>query len=478
MNISAETKKFLAENNLINPVSKNQRALDYFVKFAPSSLILSIKALVSKGNTKRVLESQEFLLRANKSLSKGNFRQCKKYLRVAVALVGGVLTSRSRKFFYYEVLKAIRQPEEHLRISINLTNELRCLATKKKLSPETWYHLSKYFNFLGFTVAGFQSREFSILSWQQQDSDNLINSHNVELILSSYLEVMNIEKAQNLLKFHVQKISPQRVPHFQFYFNLISGADTNSFAKRLDSPTTVLRDLIYKKDVALIGPGVPSGEFGREIDSADVVIRVKFAGFNFLPPENLHGSRCDIASFNNLSSFSLLANDGLEIEMLRGLKAVLTCKRFLSTTIQGVPVVFIDSLRSAYPNGGLTAGITTLVNLVKLKPGRLKLFGFDFYTEEQVYDGKLSGFYEKESWIIGWPPHFGSTDPNYFINRVKGQFWEDQISNFALAKNFYKSGVFEIDEVGHKVLSMSREEYASKIEHILRQSLCGGAPLI
>lgn len=475
--IPAKTKKFLLENNLINPSST--KFFDYFVSVAPSSLILLVKALTSRNNYTRLIESENFLLRASKALGQADYRRFRKFLRVAIALVGKELPKDFRTFVYAEFLKVVCKPEEHKAISIKIINKICKLEPEdKQISPDTWYYLSKSLNMLGFTVAGFYARERSLTSRQTEVSDDFSDSRSIELRLASHLEVKNeIESAQIIKKF-AEKIHPLRRYHFQFYLNLISGADIDSLSCNRDVAVSKLHNLISGKNVVLIGPGAPCGDFGHEIDSSDVVVRVKYAGTDFLPSGKLHGSRCDIASFNNLSSFLLLIDDGVEVEILKGLKAVLTCKRSTAETIQGVPVVYIDGLRSAYPNGGLTAGITTLVNLVRCSPARLKLFGFDFYTEEQVYDSTLSDFYQSDSWVIGWPPYLGNDNVNSFANRSSSHFREDQICNFALAQNLYNFGAFEIDDRGSMILSMSRERYAERIEYILSNILERNAPLI
>lgn len=479
MDSSEKLKKFLVENNLINPSpNRVQKIFDCLARVLPSFFILLAKALTSRNNYKRLTESHEFLLRANKSLGKAEYRQCKKFLKVAISLVGRELPREFRRYVFLEFLRIIRDPKKHLVVSIDLINKIRNLKSQgSKISPDTWYFLSKYLNFLGFTVAGFHARDTSIALRQRRIVDGFSESRSIELAVASCLELNDILQAEKILRLHAQKIRPDRIRDFYLHLSLVSSAQDKKSLQNFYPLNPNLYDLINEKSVALIGPGVPSGEYGYEIDSADVVVRVKFAGSNYLPPANMHGSRCDVASFNNLSSFSLLSDGGVEVGILKGLKAVLSCKRSTLKSIQGVPVVFIDGLRSAYPSGGLTAGITTLVNLVMLNPSRLKVYGFDFYTETRVYNSSLTTFYQNDSWMIGWPP-FGGDDLNSFANRVKGHFWEDQICNFALAQNLYNSGTFEIDDHGSGILALSREEYSKRIEELLRNALIKSQPLI
>jgi hypothetical protein len=224
------------------------------------------------------------------------------------------------------------------------------------------------------------------------------------------------------------------------------------------------------KTVALIGTGVPLGDYGDEIDSCDLVVRVKYPGRKYLLGAGQHGRRCDIAYFTSLRPIKALFEIGESFDALDGLKFLLIAQNTNQREFNGIPILYLANLRSVFPNGDLTSGLITLANLLRFQPSSIKLYGFDFYAMPKLYNIGMINFYRHEGWKIGDPSLISGADENSFAQRVQGHFWHDQIANFSFARNLFNAGIIESEPVSARILSLTPKEYASRIEILLLES--------
>ena len=474
--VSPETRKFLISNIVINhPPQRFSKAFDSIAKWAPFRVILFLKKMTSADSYMSVIESKQFLIRANTAFSADRKRRTKKFLKVALELLGRDLPSGFKRSVLKKFFSVIRDPNLHKETSIALIEATEVMASETQLvSPDTWFFLSKFLNWFGFLKAGCIARENSALLWRAVKLDDLSSVRSVETSCAAHLESGDLLSAENLLLEFKHKISAHRLPHFQFYIDSLHGSyvfsDSRTNGQFVESEQKLI-ELVRGRQVVLVGTGSPMGNYGNEIDEADTVVRVKFSGTDHLPSGKFHGTRCDIALYPNLLPMKMILRDGVDLEFLRDLKLVLTFTKFDSPTIQKVPVMFVDGLRSAYPYGDLTSGIMCLVNLLRYQPSSLKLFGFDFYAGQVLYDSNLINFYKDQGWTMGDPTWRTGDRSSTFFDQVQGHFWHDQISNFSLARNLYKAGKFTVEPFGASILELTPIEYADRIEQILGKLL-------
>lgn len=476
--VSPETKKFLLSNVVINhPPHRLSVGFDLIAKWAPFRVILFLKKITSADSYTSVIESQRFLIRANVAFSASQKRRTKKFLKVALELLGRDIPVGFKRFVLKKFFSVIRDPNLHKDVSIALIEATEVMASEALLiSPDTWFYLSKFLNSFGFLKAGFIAREKSARLRRAEKLDDLSSVRSVETSCAAHLESADLHSAENLLLKFKQKISAHRRPHFQFYIDSLHGSyvfsDTRTNDPIVESEQKFI-ELVRGRQVVLVGAGSPMGNYGDEIDGADTVVRVKFTGFDHQPSGKFHGTRCDIAQYNNLLPMRMINRDGVKVKFLQDLKLVMTLTKSDSSTIQNVPVMFVEGLRAAYPYGDLTSGMMCLVNLLRYQPSSLKLFGFDFYAGQVIYDSNLINFYKDEGWTMGDPVMQTGDRSLTFFERVQGHFWHDGICNFALAQNLYKAGKFSIEPFGASILELTPTEYSDRIEQILRKALLG-----
>jgi hypothetical protein len=298
----------------------------------------------------------------------------------------------------------------------------------------------------------------------------------IEAVCAALFESLDFSKGKVILNEFGQRFRPDKYSHFHTHLKLVTG---KSFSNAVEIDESIidselgLQSLIYGKRVSLVGPGSPVGDFGQEIDQADIVFRIKHPGKKFLSENQYHGIRCDIAQYTNLVAMELILNDGLQLDYFDGLKAVVVLNKTDLKSIEGVPVYYFDNLNSVYRTGDLTTGLRCLVNLLKLEPAFIKLFGFDFYAGVDMYDVNRVSFYREFGWTMGNTNWLFDDRSKSFSDRVRCFLLHDQISNFYLARNLYLAGRFEIEPFGEEILGLTPGEYSERVESVLRQTLRG-----
>jgi hypothetical protein len=338
---------------------------------------------------------------------------------------------------------------------------------------DTYYYLSKFLNWFGFLTAGILVRDRSLLICQMRTLCSRSSERHVELTCGAQIERGDLDKAEKVFRMHTQKFRVGRLPHFQFHLNLLRSEKTQfvkSDIEEFHEAEVRMFEIMEGKSVALIGTGTALGDYGEEIDSYDFVVRVKYPGREYMPPKSQHGERCDIAYFTSLTPLKMLFDNGEEFDALDRLKFLLIAQNTKQHKFREIPILFLSNLRSVFPNGDLTSGLLCLANLLRFQPSSVKLFGFDFYSTAKLYNSKMIQFYRREGWKIGDPTLMSGDDSNSFTERVQGHFWHDQIANFSFARNLFKAGIIKSEPVSAKILELTPQEYASRIERLLRAS--------
>jgi len=239
---------------------------------------------------------------------------------------------------------------------------------------------------------------------------------------------------------------------------LLSGNDSD---KRDD-----LANLVAAKNIALVAPGENQGEYGKEIDKSDVVVRLKFAGKKYLPAQKFFGSRCEVSQYNTLKTFEKLHKSNELPAFFDDLKLIL-----LSTPgpkiLGSTPCMHLDIVPPLYRTTS-TSGLRPLFALIRSKPKSLKLFGFDFYTSRSQYNSSMLQFYvSPESQILDDSFLLGK-DLLMSLSEIARSFrGHDPVSNFCFAQNLYQAGLFEIEPVGKSILELTPYQYVERLEKML-----------
>jgi len=136
------------------------------------------------------------------------------------------------------------------------------------------------------------------------------------------------------------------------------------------SRSEVLVRRVKGKRIAVVGGGVPEGDFSNSIDSCDLVVRLKYLGDSSLPSTRATGSRCDITAVN--------AIDGEVTSLLESRSDMLVIHRDRSKRDR---FCYIDSPVRAFTSAS-SLGPKVLGELLAAGAGSVELYGFDLYTNK------------------------------------------------------------------------------------------------
>jgi len=464
-------QKKLSKSVLIElPRGYRIKFVDQFVKILPFALIVLLKKLISNSEISFTVESVSFMTRANRSARVGQIHSAKKFSKVALFLLGKEIEASNRKKILEEIYNFLENRDNHEKCSDELFNVTKCLVNSSELSSQTWYFLSKLMNMFGFLRAGFICRNASISRRLELSNGRIESNKEVEVTYRAFLEQNKLEQARLFLKKEGYRTRGNYQEIALLYLSMIEDPNDktllNSNPLRIDEN---FFNLVNRKTVALVGTGELDHDYGKEIDSAEVVIRLKFTGRNLLS-EIREGGRCDVAQYNNLiaqrkvlaetGSFSEVAGLAHIIDMAPGPNQ--------RQDFAGIRVSNCPHYRLAYPEDDLTSGIRALIHISFSGPKSLKLFGFNFFSEAREYSRTMTNYYESMGWRIGDPTRLAGDISANFFSRTEGHFIHDQLSSFCLAQNLYLAGCFSMDRKGTEILSLKPFEYVERVERLLR----------
>jgi len=437
-------------------------------------VVILVKFATVRNKYLRTIQSQIFLIRANSALEDNKNRSVLKNLKVALELLREDLSPLYRKNLISCCQLVLAQRSQHENVSAELIELTKAeINSGNETNLDAYYYLSKFLNSIGFLDAGFLARDKSVSLCQLMTLDHGSSGRQIELSFAACLERGDLDRADFILQRFGLRIQNSRLNHFKFYLNLLCAEKTqfvNSGVKDFFESEIRMSELMRGKSVALVGTGSPLGDYGKEIDSYDLVVRVKYPGQKSLPPAEQHGRRCDIAYYTSILPFQILSESGTDLSFLNDLSFLMVAQVVDAKKFRGLPILYLSNIRSVFPNGDLTSGMITLANLLRFHPSSLKLFGFDFYAMPRLYNSEMVEFYRKKGWTIGDPTLMGNVDQDSFAQRVQGHFWHDQIANFSFARNLIRAGAIKSEPVSAEILSLTPKRYASRLEILLRNS--------
>jgi hypothetical protein len=445
------------------------RLKSFVLENSPAWLVVALlRRFVTKSVYQSKRESITFFQRANVAYGAHRQRRSVRLLRVAFGLLGSEFS------------------RDYSRLIIGATNQTQLDASRRgALSGEIldatkalpidgtdatgWYQLSRGLFSVGYFRAAWVARENSIeLSIREGEAVGA-GATAVGRAIQAHLERRNFADVEALLAKSAGQISETGLRDIRDYLDMMQNKyvmpplDPNSpnfEAEKLFS------ELITGKSVALVGPGSPSGHYGNEIDSADTVVRIKYAGHKHLPQRKMHGERCDISQYGQPFILSKTNNTLQLPKFLNDLKLVLSSLNASQRALADKLVLSISSEAPVYRTTSVS-GIRTMLFVSKFVPNLIRIFGFDFYTKLQQYNdsmfrmdgvdaffigGEFGPFYQRDHELTSRPFSFSAHDP---------------VSNFCFAQNLYKAGLFEIEPYGASILALTPYQYVERLEEML-----------
>lgn len=406
-------------------------------------------------------ESIKFFQLSNVAYGANECRRSDRMLVIAFGLIDRDFDADYVALTRNTVRSTLKNSKKRFELSEILLADTKRLEISM-LDASGWYQLSRGLFCLGYFRAAWVAREnsldLSIFEALKVDA----SSTEVDRGVQAHFERGNFEIVSSVVKLNPRMVNLKML--LDLLTNSVPKAEIDQHSKHAEGDK-LFDELIRGKTVALVGASVQDGAFGAEIDSADTVFRIRFAGTKFLQQEMV-GSRCDIAQFNDIGAMRNAPSTSAEFEFIDGLKCVVV----FSDGPPKLRNIHLVNLYLDVPIYRSTAvsGLVNLLSVIKMSPAQLKLFGFDFYSRFAQYNSDLLSFYAVDGW------KFGSTYATIYKHRglshsvIAGSFSaHDPVSNFCFAQNLYKAGLFDIEPYGKSILELTPYQYVERLEEML-----------
>ena len=408
-------------------------------------------------------ESTKFFKYSNVAYGARQIRRCDRLLKIALNL-----TCRDNDSDYVALIRnAVQSTSKDIKKRSDFSENLLADTRRLEISmfdASGWYRLSRGLFSLGYFRAAWVARENSLdLSISEGFFVNASSTAQLRR-LEAYFERMEFTEMDKLQSGNSNLC--KHLTHFDSFHALIERRQINLSDvgdSRRSKSVDLFRELITAKTVAIVGPGSPQNDYGVEIDSFETVIRIKFIGNELLDACFYHGARTDISFISAISALKL-QEKSLERDF-KNLRLILSNQTSVDS-IGSVPIYEIEDDNVIYRTP-TTAGIRTLKEVLKYRPSKLKIYGFDFYSTLTPYSKEMTKFYEESSWRFGHPNDFVTSGVYSKFARARDFSVHDPVSNFCFAQNLYKAGLFDIEPYGKSILELTPYQYVERLEEML-----------
>ena len=429
-----------------------------------------LKKFLIKSDYRLKRESTSFFQRANVAYGAHMQWRSARLARVAFRLLG----KEFPKSYSRLIVAATNQTQRNSSRRGALSSEIYGATNFLKIETTDatgWYQLSRGLFSVGYFRAAWVARENSIeLSICEGE---VTGAGDIAVIraIQAHLERRNFAEVDALLAKVSRRIKDTGSRDIRDYLDMMQSKYVMcplDPASPIFEAEKFLSELVTGKSVALVGPGRPAGFFGHEIDSAETVVRIKFVGRDNLPPQELHGHRCDITYFGMGEIESLLSNLSAEevLDMYSDVKLLLS---FGVHPSNDLPFKIY-----CIPSSGMTyrttshAGIRTLFTILRFGVSQVKIYGVDFYANVTEYSQENTDFLNTKAGQLGHAPSIRASMNNFPpFYRSSGFSEHDPVSNFCFAQNLYKAGLFDIEPYGKSILELTPYQYVERLEEML-----------
>ncbi len=436
------------------------------LNYLPSSLVFwFLKNFLNQSEYKLKRESIKFFELSNRAYASNKIRKADRLLVIALNLVGLDISHS-----YVVLLRKAVESTSDNPISRREQSECVLLATEELkiglLNATGWYQLSRGLFCLGYFRAAWTARENSLDRSIAEGSNSGSSATMVSRAIEAQLERRNLVYVRNAILQNTV-LGPKNLNSFRESLNWYEGSFPKSLVADIDKdsrPAQLFHELVGGKNVVLIGPGAAHGEYGDEIDSADIVARIKYPGAEYLLDKKFFGKRCDISQYPGLRPLRELAKLSSR-EYFDDLRLIVTGETD-SSAVRATPAVSENQEVQLYRTN-ITSGLRLLISLIRRRPLSLKVFGYDFYSELEPYNTGMKSFYEEAAWKMGDGYLLGAKADYPKVEITSSFGAHDPVSNFCFAQTLYKAGLFEIEPYGKSILELTPYQYVERLEKML-----------
>jgi len=422
------------------------------------------------------LTSAKFLVDAQKLYPTNYAFLLAKFLRFALRLAQTGLPKTFLQLFINSVTESRRNPASRKLISEHLYKCI-CALDSQNTSAHGWKLASLALTGFGFIRSGSVARKYCLEAALREIEDCTASSRTLHLAISGLLERRRFDEAIHLIESHASDFDPVSTDKTYGDYLELMGQRRPKFAKTEISTFAhddkFYRDLITRKTVALVATGEINSRSGEDIDQHNTIARVKFQGFDIMPKSEFSGSKCDLTFYTEdlVDKFVTKSKlNSIYLSFLKGVKLIVV-KQKNKIQIGDLPVRNME-VRAPTFLATATSGTLFLFDILRYQPKKVKLFGFNFYTERQIYNSALLDYYKSSDAYseIGLPKNWFDISSHQKASATisSGFIPHDPRSDFLLVKNLYElSGLIDGTPEVLEILNLTADEYDARLEEML-----------
>jgi hypothetical protein len=438
--------------------------------------VFLFRRFIDDNRERNALEAAKFFVDTNNVYPTRFYRLLPKFLKFSLSLGGVDLPSNYLNFLSRSLVQTRRTPSSRQKVRQDAIIETKKLPWQL-LNPQGWKLLSLALSGFGLIRAGTVARNNCLKSALNEMSLNTASERTLNLAICGLLESRRFDEARSCIEKFSKSLSSEAISNvYGTYFELMHQAHPS--VSVIDSNTSTPADqlfsnLIIGKNIALVAPGVIKTDSGAEIDTHDTVVRIKFNGKSAMPAAKFVGTRCDITSHNS-DLLTIASRDQVTSTAL--LTDTDDLKLFIAKkgdfkSIGALPVRSMKAWPPTFLTTG-TSGTLILFDLLTAKPEKIKMFGFDFYTERQQYNTEILSLYSSKQLMKGYS--FRKNEFEFGLSQLgsarisSANISHDLKSDFLLIKNLYElSGLIDGTPEVIELLNLTADEYDLKLEEML-----------
>ena len=439
------------------------------LSYMPAWLVVWVlRKYFVKSDFKAARESIKFFQLSNRAYGAGKRPKAQRLLMIALRLLGDQLPKSYISLLQSAVVATFRGSSNRRSISNSIL-----LATKEApveiFDASSWYQLSRGLFSLGYFRAAWVARENSLDLSVSESTNSNASPTTLQRGIEALLERRDYMKANGLFdRVNISSLTFYELRKYVLLLQNLPRQSSNNHIPHKQESAKTFEDLLRDKHVVVVGPAHTHGEFGVEIDKADTVIRIKWTDGEKYSLSKSLGLKADMVYLGggrSISAVRLLAEEGMVMDILSGIKLILTNEAFASH-IQSLPVFVIENAGCCYRTPS-TSGMRVLLAALQCEPRKLEIYGFDFYSTLTPYNQELTKFYQESSWHLGHPNDFVENGHYFKFARARDFSVHDPVSNFCFAQNLYKAGLFDIEPYGKSILELTPYQYVERLEEML-----------
>ena len=357
---------------------------------------------------------------------------------------------------FYRAVERRSIHRDYSRDSQNLILDLTRDQHPLALSSEKWLALQYLCLRNGLFTTAFFAREHAIESaYAAAESDQ------VEELVTAFraaIDRADFVKAEAFLE-RIRAVHPRSdlIGGLKSYYDLSTG-DLEGFqafrSGRLAPEDTLFLKAIEGKRIAIVGPA-PSDELcGEEIDSFDVVVRMKYTGHKNMPEAIEFGNRVDISYYGIVVSDLLAGADTGFFEDINHAVFKSIAHDYQRHLVKAGKARCMKKNVDFFNQSPLETN-HAIFDLFHFKPAAIKLFKVNFYLTKNPY---YSGYIHNKQ------------ISNYFDQfDFRGFAHHDILSNINFARNLMNAKILQMDAACGKVTALTTYAYLKAMEDLIIQ---------